>query len=145
MIYLLAAFYGVMVGNYTTSAYFRIPQGMPVNGLNNVLGKKPHCSVCKHELKFYEYLPVLSWIFARFSCNYCNTAINPMYFIIEVATTISSLIIVAFLGMAPSFAMGVLVASMIILNLALFISHKKFYPKAILGFVVVALSQILIQ
>ena len=147
MAYILAALYGLIIGNYLTSAYFRIPRLIAINGFNNKGGKEPHCSVCKHPLKFYEYFPVFNWICVGFSCNYCKTAITPAYTILEVSVTICSVILFYFLGMNPTYALTVLLSAAILLNIALLISHHKIYLKSALGLVlmtsVTALSYLL--
>lgn len=79
-----AIFFGVLMGNYTTTLLFRMPRGIEISGINKNYSQPPCCSVCMHHLKFYEYLPVLSWIFARFKCNYCGAKINFHYFFLEI-------------------------------------------------------------
>ncbi|RZI45240.1 prepilin peptidase [Rickettsiales endosymbiont of Peranema trichophorum] len=76
---------GVLLGNYATTLFFRLPRNLTVRGYNTPFGKPPHCSVCFHKLKYYEYLPILSWIYAR-RCNYCGIKISLKYLAIEVST-----------------------------------------------------------
>ena len=85
--------FGVLIGNYMTTLLFRLPKNIQVCGINNTHDMKPCCSICFHKLKVYEYLPILSWIFARFQCNYCGIKINPHYFILEFSTAIISVIL----------------------------------------------------
>ena len=63
---------------------------MPVSGYGGLTGEVPHCSVCKHPLRFYEYFPIFSFISTkfRFRCNYCGVKINPLYTILEITTGI---------------------------------------------------------
>lgn len=130
-LYLLTAIYGVLIGNYVTSAYFRIPNQIPINGLSATIGKKPHCSVCGHDLKFYEYFPVLSWIFSRFNCNYCNAPIDKNYFLIEFSLMIISLVALYFLGFNNHMLFSVLLIASLILNFTLYLKHKKIFSKAL--------------
>ena len=143
MLYFIAAFYGLLIGNYTTTAYFRIPKSIAINGLNNKVGKAPHCSVCGHKLKFYEYLPLLSWISTGFSCNYCNASINPVYTILEVSVMLSSIILFYLLGMNILYIVAVLLSSALALNIALFYSHRKFYSKAVYFAIIMMIIYIL--
>lgn len=140
MLYLLSMFYGLMIGNYLTSAYFRIPRLIPINGINNKLGKAPHCSTCKHKLKFYEYLPLLNWFSTRFKCNYCHAPIDWIYMFLEVTMTVISLILYEIMEMTPEFGLSVLVAASILLNITLFFNYRKIYPKAIFFLLVTGLS-----
>jgi len=143
MLYIIAAIYGLLIGNYITTAYFRIPRGLPING-SNTLGKKPHCSYCGHTLKFYEFLPVLSWIFTRFKCNYCNARINPVYSLLEVSVGVISVILLNIIGMSPFYGLSVIVSATIILNLALFFTYYKFYKQSIFSFLAFITTLVLI-
>ena len=135
MLYLLAGFYGLMIGNYLTSAYFRIPRNIPINGINKKTGKAPHCSVCAHKLKFYEYFPVFNWFTTWFKCNYCHAPIDPMYMGLEVTMTIASLILFEVFGMTPQYALAVLLSAALLLNLVLFASYRKLYLKSSIAFI----------
>ena len=88
MIYILEYFaiflFGVILGNFTTTIFYRLPRGIILYGFNENSTKPPFCSKCKHKLKFYEYLPVLSWISTRGTCNYCNKTITSSYFYLEI-------------------------------------------------------------
>lgn len=143
MLYIIAAIYGLLIGNYITTAYFRIPSNIPINGLDKI-GQPPHCSYCGHTLKLYEYLPVLSWIFTMFKCNYCNAKINTVYTLLEISVGVVSIIILNLIGMNPLYGISVIVSSTIILNLALFLTNFKFYTKAIVTFLISIFTMILI-
>lgn len=142
LLYIIAIFYGVLIGNYITTAYFRIPRFIPINGLNNKTGKVPHCSVCKHKLKFYEYLPVLSWISTRFKCNYCLAPITYIYVILEVSVMLASVVLYYLLGMNMLYMISVLVTAGLVLNLSLFFTYYKFYSKALYIALVAALMMV---
>jgi leader peptidase (prepilin peptidase)/N-methyltransferase len=95
---LLSVIFGVLIGNYATTLLFRMPMGIEICGINKKVNTPPHCSKCKHPLKFYEYLPVLSWIFTRFKCNYCSGSINPQYFFLEFSTASISMLLFLLFG-----------------------------------------------
>lgn len=44
------------------------------------------CPVCKNTLRWYDLIPVLSYIFLGGKCRYCNTKIPLRYFIFETLT-----------------------------------------------------------
>jgi prepilin signal peptidase PulO-like enzyme (type II secretory pathway) len=95
---IVAILFGILMGNYTTTLLFRIPRGIEISGMNKNHTQPPCCSVCMHPLKFYEYLPILSWIFSRFKCNYCGAKINLHYFFLEIFGGIISVILYYFFG-----------------------------------------------
>lgn len=122
---IIAAIFGLLFGNFATSYFHRIPSGKPIRGYNDTSGIPPHCSECNHRLKFYEYLPLLSWISCRFKCNYCGCKIDPFYPALESMGLICSLVLFLILGFCQSFIWTFLASISTSLYLALLIKHKK--------------------
>lgn len=89
----LSLIFGILIGNYATTFLFRIPRGIEICGINKRVNTPPCCSTCRHPLKFYEYLPLFSWIFVRFRCNYCLAPINRQYFFLEFSTGLISIVL----------------------------------------------------
>ncbi|MDX1590257.1 MAG: A24 family peptidase [Oleiphilaceae bacterium] len=56
------------------------------------------CPGCGHEIKPWENVPVLSYLFLRGKCSSCNTRISPRYPIIEAVTALFSVLTVFLLG-----------------------------------------------
>lgn len=61
------------------------------------LGKRSVCPSCKHRLKWYENLPLISWTLQRGKCRKCGKKIGAAEIISELLTGL------AFLGLALSF------------------------------------------
>jgi len=95
--YLFALIIGLMAGNFATTALHRLPRGIPIYASSANL--RPRCSYCSHELKFFEYLPILSWISAKGSCNYCGHKINPLYTLLETFGALISVLCLTFFGL----------------------------------------------
>lgn len=85
LIYSVIFIFGLLIGNFATTLLYRLPRDIIPYGFSGQGMKPPFCSKCKHALRFYEYLPVLSWISTRGSCNYCHEKVSNSYFYLEVA------------------------------------------------------------
>ena len=57
------------------------------NGLS-IVKPASHCEKCKHELKWYELIPILSYIFQGGKCRKCKTKLPISYLLMEVCTGI---------------------------------------------------------
>jgi leader peptidase (prepilin peptidase) / N-methyltransferase len=57
------------------------------------------CPACGHRIRAVENIPVLSYLVLRGRCSACGTAISPRYPIIEAATALLTLIVVAHFGL----------------------------------------------
>ncbi len=80
----LSVIVGLLLGNFTTTALYRIPKNIAMYGFSQESSKSPFCSFCSHPLKFYEYLPLIGLISTRGRCNYCGHAIPIAYTILEL-------------------------------------------------------------
>lgn len=76
-----------------------------------------HCMHCNHQLKWYDNIPLLSYIFLRGKCRYCQAKISLQYPIVELTTAIV-MTLGAYLFIHPS--MGFLMANKISIALFMF-------------------------
>ena len=129
---LFVSIIGLMFGNYATTAFYRIPNGKAINGYSSLNGTKPHCSHCGHLLKFYEYLPLLSWFSTGFKCNYCNAKTNPVYTILEVLGLFYALLFYFILGFRYEYILLLCNWVCFSLLLMLFLIYKRMYYKVLM-------------
>lgn len=61
------------------------------------LGRRSVCPHCKHQLKWYENLPIISWLLQRGKCRKCGKKIGAAEILAELATGL------AFLGFTSGF------------------------------------------
>jgi leader peptidase (prepilin peptidase)/N-methyltransferase len=58
------------------------------------------CPHCQHKIRFYENIPVLSWLLLRGKCSQCKTQISMRYPLIELATMLLSLVVAQHFGVS---------------------------------------------
>jgi leader peptidase (prepilin peptidase)/N-methyltransferase len=56
------------------------------------------CPKCQHKIRFYENIPVISWVFLKGKCSQCKAKISLRYPMVELATAILSVVIAANYG-----------------------------------------------
>ena len=56
------------------------------------------CPKCQHKIRFYENIPVISWLFLRGKCSQCKAKISLRYPLVELTTAILSVVIAANFG-----------------------------------------------
>ncbi|MEW8318336.1 MAG: A24 family peptidase [Candidatus Thiodiazotropha sp.] len=49
-----------------------------------------HCPNCRHKIRPWENIPVISWLILKGRCSHCKTSISPRYPIIEAVSGIMS-------------------------------------------------------
>ena len=78
--YILMFCIGALFGSFFTLAVYRIPLHQ------NITHKRSYCPNCNHRLSFWDMIPILSYIFLKGKCRYCNKKIRPRYLILEILT-----------------------------------------------------------
>ena len=56
------------------------------------------CPSCNHKIRFYENIPVLSWLLLKGKCSQCANKISARYPLIEISTMLLSLIVAYHFG-----------------------------------------------
>ena len=76
---------GACVGSFLNVCIFRIPQeGMTVSSPSGSF-----CPRCETPIRWFDNLPVLSWVLLRGKCRQCREPISCRYPIIEVVTAVT--------------------------------------------------------
>ena len=75
---LLVLVTGAMVGSFLNVVIHRVPLG------ESVVSPRSRCPHCRHEISWWENIPVLSWMLLRGRCRGCGAAISFRYVLVEV-------------------------------------------------------------
>ncbi|MFT5871675.1 MAG: leader peptidase (prepilin peptidase)/N-methyltransferase [Clostridium sp.] len=73
---------GLLIGSFLNVCIYRIPRG------ESIAYPPSHCTSCGNDIKPYDLIPVLSWIFLRGKCRGCGEKISSRYALVELATAI---------------------------------------------------------
>jgi len=76
--YILAVIYGLCIGSFLNSVIYRLPRGIS-------LVKPPsHCPKCKARIRWYDNIPVISYIILKGRCRSCKERIPFRYTAVEL-------------------------------------------------------------
>ncbi len=73
---------GACVGSFLNVVIYRLPRGQ------SIVFPPSHCPLCGRAIKWYDNIPILSWLRLRGRCRWCSGAISPRYPIIELLTAV---------------------------------------------------------
>ena len=105
---LLILIYGLIIGSFLNVCIYRIPRE------ESIAWPGSHCPVCKHKLKWYDNIPLLSYIVLWGRCRYCNTGISIQYPLVELLNGFIYIIMYLLLGFGIDFIFYSLIASVLL-------------------------------
>ena len=69
---------GCCIGSFLNVCIWRVPRGM------SVVSPPSHCPNCDHQIRAWENIPILSWIFLNGKCSSCKKPISARYILVEL-------------------------------------------------------------
>lgn len=69
---------GTLFGSFFSLAFYRIPRH------EDIIFKNSYCPKCKHNLSFFDLIPIISFIIRGGKCRYCNKKISLRYPLFEI-------------------------------------------------------------
>jgi prepilin signal peptidase PulO-like enzyme (type II secretory pathway) len=83
--------FGANVGSFMNVVIFRVPEGL------SVVYPGSRCPKCLNHIRWYDNIPVISWLLLRAKCRYCSLPISSRYPTIE-ALVAGVFLVIAFAG-----------------------------------------------
>jgi len=84
-----ATLFGLLIGSFLNVVAHRLPKG------ESLAFPGSHCPSCEEPVKFYDNIPVLSWLLLRGRCRSCSEPIGARYPIVEAITAVLFAAVVA--------------------------------------------------
>lgn len=106
--------FSLLIGSFLNVVIYRLPKMMhnnwylecrefladevtniPAKEITKLTLSKPDstCPKCQHKIRFYENIPVISWLFLKGKCSQCKNNISIRYPLVEATTALLSLVI----------------------------------------------------
>jgi prepilin signal peptidase PulO-like enzyme (type II secretory pathway) len=89
----LAVVLGALIGSFLNVVVYRVPAG------KSVVSPPSACGNCGHRIRWYDNVPVVSWLVLRGKCRDCGDRISVRYPLVEAGTAVAFGLIGA--GFAP--------------------------------------------
>ena len=119
--YIFIGILSLMIGSFLNVVVYRLPKMMhngwylecrefladeinktPAKEIEHLSLSKPDstCPKCDHKIRFYENIPVISWLFLQGKCSQCKSNISIRYPLVETATAILSVVVAMKFGVS---------------------------------------------
>ncbi len=76
-LYILVSLYGIIIGSFLNVCIYRIPKK------ENIATTRSHCMSCGYQLKWYDLVPLFSYLALRGKCRKCGSRISVQYPLVE--------------------------------------------------------------
>lgn len=76
---------GLIIGSFLNVCIYRIPHNI------SIIKGRSFCPICKNKIKFYDNIPIISYILLKGKCRYCGAPISIQYPVVELIIGIFSL------------------------------------------------------
>ncbi len=126
----IAGVLGLLVGSFLNVVIYRLPkmleqgwaaecaeatgQEAPPAETFNLMVPRSRCRQCGHIIRWYENVPVLSWLVLRGKCSDCGTSIGLRYPMVEIATALLFFFCIHRWGVTPEGAAWCLFSAAIV-------------------------------
>jgi len=74
---------GAVLGSFLNVVIYRLPRK------ESLIWPGSHCPKCGHLIRWYDNIPVLSWLFLRGRCRDCSAPISPRYPVVEALAALT--------------------------------------------------------
>jgi leader peptidase (prepilin peptidase)/N-methyltransferase len=109
---------GSIFGSFSNVCIYRLPN-------NKAISKgRSFCSSCKEEIRWFDNIPLISFIILRGKCRNCNAKISFQYFLVELLAGLSFVFIYYLFGISIT---SVLLAILSIFFIIIFFIDLKHY------------------
>lgn len=89
--------YGLLIGSFLNVCIYRLPRE------ESIVFPPSKCTKCGKKIKWWQNLPLFSYIILGGKCNYCKEKINFRYFLVELITALSLVLVFAYFGFSWKF------------------------------------------
>ena len=123
---------GTCLGSFANVCIYRLPKN------KQIISGRSFCPNCKKKISWYDNLPLISFINLNNKCRKCNKSISPRYFLVELTTGITFLLI--YLNFQNSLTIIFLSILSLILIIIFFIDLENFIIPDSLNFTIMGLA-----
>lgn len=107
---ILTFVFGTLLGSFYNVVGYRLPKGLSL-----VKPKDSFCPKCNHSLKWYELVPIFSFLIQKGKCRKCKCKISLFYPCIEFTTGILFMLSYLKFGFTFEFLIAILISSFFVI------------------------------
>lgn len=130
IIFIFLILFGLIIGSFLNVVTIRLPKAIlspkniPLASIFSLLMPRSHCNNCQQQISIYDNIPVLSFLFLKGKCRFCQQNISWQYPFIESLFAILTVFLFIHFGFTLQFLSSLLFTACL---LSLFIIDLNHY------------------
>jgi leader peptidase (prepilin peptidase) / N-methyltransferase len=109
MPYIIVAVFGLALGSFLNVCIVRLPRK------KSVVSPRSHCPQCNHPIRWYDNIPLFSYVALHGRCRDCHARISPLYPFVEASTALVLVLDFHHYGLSPEFVKYAVLAMFLII------------------------------
>ena len=93
LFYIMIFLFGIVIGSFLNVCIYRIPKK------ENIVKIRSHCMECNYQLKWYDLVPLFSYLCLGGRCRKCKTKLSVQYPLVELLNGLLYILVVAVNGL----------------------------------------------
>ena len=136
--YVLAGVFGLCVGSFLNVVIYRVPNGM------SLATPSSHCPKCNYVLRWYDNIPILSYVILGGKCRKCREKISFRYTAVEIFNTLLWLLSVYLFWdkSIPYAIITALLSSILICVFFIDLEHKLVFDRFVIMIALLGIASI---
>lgn len=115
---IFAALLGLVLGSFLNVCIYRIPLR------KSIVNPPSSCPHCGQKIRFYDNIPLISYLFLWGKCRHCRSPISIRYPAVEAVMGLMSVALFIRLGLSPQYVMFLLFAASLVTISFIDLDHK---------------------
>ncbi|MBI5599537.1 MAG: prepilin peptidase [Deltaproteobacteria bacterium] len=110
--------FGAAVGSFLNVCIHRIPRGI------SVVSPGSRCPACGSSIRFYDNIPIISYVFLLGRCRNCNAPISAEYPLVELLVAAAGVFLYGWFGLTAAFALNFILVSALVAITFIDLRHR---------------------
>lgn len=108
----LAFIFGILIGSFLNVCIYRVPEN------EDIVFTPSHCSTCDEKIKWYDLVPIISYVLLKGRCRNCNEKVSIQYPVIELLNGVAYMGLFWYFGLEVEFFIGaVLFSTLLVMSI----------------------------
>lgn len=110
-LYLFIFILGASIGSFLNVCIYRLPLKQ------SIVSPSSHCPDCNTPIRFYDNIPVVSFLILRGRCRKCRSKISIQYVLVEILNAVGYIFLFRKFGLSPEFILyAILFSSLVVVS-----------------------------